>query len=141
MPTNAEPDALVDTSVAVALVTSDHPAHREVVAALTDRRLGLAGHAAFETFSVLTRLPSPLRRAPKAAQRLLTENFPHTRFLDEESMGALLLRLAVLRLGGGAVYDALVGAAAAHHGLPLVSRDRRATPTYRALEVELELLA
>ena len=43
-------------------------------------------------------------------------------------------------VSGGAVYDALVAAAAAHHRLPLVSRDRRAAETYRAFDVEVEIL-
>ncbi len=49
-------------------------------------------------------------------------------------------RLPTIGIGGGAVYDALVGAAATHHRLRLATRDRRALETYRALEVELELL-
>lgn len=63
MPTSAErPDVLVDTSVAVALVVGDHRFHEATMRALEGRRLGLAGHAAVETFSVLTRLPPPSRR-------------------------------------------------------------------------------
>ena len=41
---------------------------------------------------------------------------------------------------GGAVYDALVAAAAVHHGLPLVSRDQRALDTYRTLGLDVEFL-
>ncbi|MEO8968055.1 MAG: hypothetical protein ABI355_10595 [Solirubrobacteraceae bacterium] len=44
-------------------------------------------------------------------------------------------------VAGGAVYDALVGAAAREHDLPLVTRDQRAAETYRALAVRFELLA
>jgi predicted nucleic acid-binding protein len=118
MPTNGESlDLLVDTSVAVALVVSDHEHHRSTVRALRGRRLGLAGHAAFETFSVLTRLPPPLRRTPQAVHRL-----------------------PVMGVAGGAVYDALVGATASQHGMRLATRDRRAVDTYRALDVDLEIL-
>jgi hypothetical protein len=53
---------LVDTSVVVALTVADHEHHDATFGALGSRRLGLAGHAAFETFSVLTRLPHPARR-------------------------------------------------------------------------------
>lgn len=142
MPTsrNAE-DWLVDTSVAVALVVADHEQHRSVSEALGHRRLGLAGHAAFETFSVLTRLPPPARRTAEAVTRLLAANFPVTRFLSPAGAQELLGRLAALRLSGGSVYDALVGGAAAEHGLTLVTLDRRALPTYRALDVDVELLA
>jgi predicted nucleic acid-binding protein len=135
------PELLVDTSVAVALSLADHDHHEETFLALADRRLGLAGHAAFETFSVLTRLPPPARRTPAAVVRLLSANFPHTRFLSAGGAAELLTRLHIAGVAGGAVYDALVGAAAVEHGLRLATRDRRAVETYRALEVNVELLA
>jgi len=141
MPTSAEAQLLVDTSVAVALLVSDHEHHEAVAEALGNRRLGLAGHAAFETFSVLTRLPPPLRRTPRAVDRLLTSNFSDSRFLDGATATKLLTRFSVLGIAGGAVYDALVGAAALQHRLRLATRDRRAVDTYRALDVELEVLA
>jgi hypothetical protein len=53
-PATLEPDALVNTSVAVPLLVADHEHHRTVVDAVRNRTLGLAGHAAFETFSILT---------------------------------------------------------------------------------------
>lgn len=141
MPDSADgPEALVDTSVAVAVVVADHAHHRQTVSALRGRRLGLAGHAAFETFSVVTRLPPPLRRAPRAVQQLLSSNFAQTRFLGDEAAGQLLGRLAAMGIAGGAVYDALVGATASAHGIRLVTRDRRAVGTYRALAVDLEVL-
>jgi predicted nucleic acid-binding protein len=141
MPTSAErPDLLVDTSVAVALVVSDHGGHAATADALAGHRLGLAGHAAFETFSVLTRLPPPARRTPAAVGRLLEANFPATRFLGPAAAQALLGRLPSLGLSGGSAYDALVGAVAAEHGLVLATRDRRALPTYRLLDVDVRLL-
>jgi predicted nucleic acid-binding protein len=138
MPTSAE--VLVDTSVAVALVVADHAGHDTTAAALAGRRLGLAGHAAFETFSVLTRLPPPARRTPAAVARLLTTDFPSSRFLSPPRTSRLLDRLPELDVSGGAVYDALVAAAAVEHGMRLVTRDRRALATYRALDAEVELL-
>ncbi len=142
MPTSAEPgpELLLDTSVAVALSVTDHEGRTAARAAVEGRRLGLAGHAAFETFSVLTRLPTPARRTPEAIRRLLARNFPYTRFLGPARAAELLDRLAGLGLSGGSVYDALVGATALEHGVPLASRDRRALGTYRALDVELVLL-
>jgi predicted nucleic acid-binding protein len=142
MPGNAEqPDLLVDTSVAVALVVVDHDHHEETFQAVAHRLLGLAGHAAFETFSVLTRLPPPNRRTPTAVARLLSANFPQTRFLSTGASVELLGRLHRAGIAGGAVYDALVGAVAVEHGLGLATRDRRALETYRALDVSVELLA
>lgn len=135
------PDLLVDTSVAVALTVGDHEQHDATFAAVADRRLGLAGHAAFETFSVLTRLPGPARRTPRTVARLLAASFPHTRFLGGDEAAALLARLAASGIAGGSVYDALVGATAEEHGLPLVTRDRRALETYRTLRIEVEFLS
>ena len=134
------PDLLVDTSVAVALVLVDHEHHKSTVDALGDRRIGLAGHAAFETLSVLTRLPPPLRRTPRAVGQILARNFPASRFLSSPSGEALLGRLTLLDIAGGAVYDALVGAVAVEHQLRLATRDRRAIGTYRALNVDVEVL-
>ena len=141
MPTATEADArpvvLLDTSAAIALVLEDHDAHAATVAAVHGRRLGLAGHAWFETYSVLTRLPGDLRRSPADAERLLTHNFPASAFLSETVTAAFGAELARLGIAGGSVYDALVGAAAKHHGQPLLTRDARAWPTYGALGVTL----
>jgi predicted nucleic acid-binding protein len=137
---DSTPEFLVDTSVAVALTVADHEHHDRTFTALGDRRLGLAGHAAFETFSVLTRLPTPARRAPATVARLLAGSFPHTRFLSAQAAASFLAELATSGIGGGAVYDALVGACATEHGLVLATRDQRALETYRALDVRVELV-
>ncbi|MGH3718054.1 MAG: type II toxin-antitoxin system VapC family toxin [Pseudonocardiaceae bacterium] len=139
MATSADPK-LLDTSAAVAFLVADHKHHDATFEALAHHQLGLAGHAAFETFSVLTRLPPPARRTPAAVSRLLAANFPHTRFLSADRAAALLASLAGNGLAGGAIYDALVGAAAAEHELTLVTRDRRALDIYRAIDVAVELL-
>lgn len=143
MPTVAEsalPDLLVDTSVAVALVVADHDHHAAVAAAVGPRRLGLAGHAAFEAFSVLTRLPPPSRREPMVIDRILRTNFPASLFLGASETAVLFDQLAGLGIAGGAVYDALVGAVAVAHGIPLATRDARAVDVYRTLDVEIELI-
>ena len=120
----AENAALVDTSVAIPLVVADHEHHRAVVDAVGNKTLGLAGHAAFETFSILTRLPPPARRSPRVVGRLIAQNFPMSRYLSDHAAAELLARLGALGVAGGAVYDALVGAAAVEHGLTLLTRDR-----------------
>jgi len=140
LPTSAEPELLVDTSVAVALVVADHVHHAATAERIGARRLGLAGHAAFELLSVLTRLPAPRRLTPAGVGRLVERRFPASRSLDAAASAELLARLARSGIAGGAVYDALVGAAAAHHGVPLATRDRHALATYRALDVRVELL-
>jgi predicted nucleic acid-binding protein len=132
--------ALLDTSTAVALIVEDHEAHVATLERIRGRRLGLAGHAWFETYSVLTRLPGGLRRSPADALRLLARNFPASGFLGETEAADLGGELARLGISGGAVYDALVAAAARQHRLPLVSADARARPAYEALGVEIELI-
>lgn len=141
LPTNGDLErCLLDTSAALAFVQPSHDAHATTYAALVGRSKGLAGHAAFETYSVLTRLAPPDRLTPQAAQRLIEVNFPYTRFLSSKGSAALVSRLSAGGVSGGAVYDALVAAAAAEHGLTLVSRDYRAAATYRAMGADLELL-
>jgi predicted nucleic acid-binding protein len=132
---------LVDTSVAIALVVTDHDHHEQTRQTLNGRTLGLAGHAAFETFSVLTRLPPPARKTPAAVARLLGNAFPESKFLGGRAAASLLATLQTAGIAGGAVYDALVGAAANEHRLTLATRDRRALEVYRALDVDVELLA
>lgn len=133
--------ALLDTSAAIALVVEDHEAHVATLEMVRGRRLGLAGHAWFEAYSVLTRLPAGLRRSPADALRLLAHDFPASGFLGDAEAADLGGELARLGISGGAVYDALVGAAARQHGLPLVSADARARAVYEALGVDLELIA
>jgi predicted nucleic acid-binding protein len=131
---------LLDTSTAVALVVEDHEAHAATLEAVRGRRLGLAGHAWFETYSVLTRLPAGLRRSPADVSRLLAHNFPASGFLGELEAAELGGELAGLGISGGAVFDALVGAAARQHRRPLLSGDARARPLYEALGVEIEVI-
>ncbi len=142
MPTDTDAEAgdvlLLDTSTAIALVVEDHEFHAAALAAVHGRRLGLAGHAWFETYSVLTRLPAGLRRSPSDAIRLMSRNFPVPGFLGEVESIALGPEVAHRGISGGSVYDALVGAAARQHGRPLVSGDARALAVYEALGVEVE---
>ncbi|MCC5954346.1 MAG: type II toxin-antitoxin system VapC family toxin [Acidimicrobiia bacterium] len=135
-----EPDLLVDTSVAVPLTVADHEFHQPVLHALDGMVLGLAGHAVFETFSVLTRLPPPARRAPALVARLIAENFPESRYLSDRGSAWLATQLAGGEISGGAVYDALVGATACEHGLVLATNDRRAIDVYRHLGVTVQLV-
>jgi toxin FitB len=138
--TEGQPDLLVDTSVAVPLVVADHEQHAAVVGEIGRLRLGLAGHAAFETFSVLTRLPPPARRSPPAAKQLLQQNFPSSCWLSAEAAALLFDELPALGIAGGAVYDALVAATARAHNVDLATRDLRAAAVYRALGARIRLV-
>jgi predicted nucleic acid-binding protein len=138
--TSAE-HVLLDTSAALALVQRENPFHAAAKSRLLRCRRGMSGHAAVELLSVLTRLPPPHRLGPAVALRLQETNFPESRFLSAADMRNLVRELADSGLAGGALYDGLVGAAARKHTLPLITCDRRAEPTYRALGVDYELLS
>lgn len=130
----------VDTSVAVAAVDTMHEAHRGCRAVAAERRPALAGHAAFETFSVLTRLPGAAAVDPATVGRLLQQAFPERCWLSGADQEDLLGRLGALNVSGGTVYDALVGEAARRAGRVLLTRDLRARRTYDRLGVEHELV-
>ena len=138
MPTSA--DLLLDTSAAIALVSPTADAHEAVVSRCHGLVLGLSGHAAFETYSVLTRLPGALRVSAAGAQRIIQANFPASAHLDPRGAASAITSLADSGIAGGAVYDGLVGLAAASADIVLLSCDRRAAPTYAALAVRFELV-
>lgn len=129
----------VDTSVAVPLVVSAHPAHEAVADWARGRSLTLSGHALAETYSVLTRLPGDARLSPPDAVTLIDSNFDDAATLDADRRH-IHRELAELGIAGGAVYDALVGTAAHAHDLPLATRDARARATYEAIGVTVELV-
>lgn len=138
--TNAE-HVLVDASAALALAQRENPFHHAAKARLLACRRGMSGHAAVELLSVLTRLAPPQRLSPAAALRLEVTNFPDSRFVSATEWGKLLREFVDAGIAGGAFYDGLVGAAAREHNLPLITCDRRAESTYRALGVTYELLS
>ncbi|MDR1294237.1 MAG: type II toxin-antitoxin system VapC family toxin [Bifidobacteriaceae bacterium] len=125
----------MDTSAALAFIHRTNPFHAWVDGAVRGRRLGLAGHAYVEIYSVLTRLPSSARLSPDDAVRLITSQFHASRFLTADHHAAMLDEWRDLGICGGSVYDALVAACARAHALPLVTCDLRARPTYRLLGV------
>lgn len=125
-----------DTSVAVAALDPNHDAHDACRRALVDFRPALAGHAVFETYSVLTRLPLPLRLTADQATSVLAAAFPADCWLGDAEVRNLRGLLGELGIVGGSVYDALVGRASAANGRVLLTRDRRAERTYRMIGVQ-----
>jgi predicted nucleic acid-binding protein len=113
----------VDSSILVAALASWHENHDESRTAL-ERVMGPAGELVLpadvlvETYSVLTRLPSPHRLSPEDALRLLEENFADARTvaLAATDTWRLLRTLAAAAVAGGAVYDARIVAAAVKGG-------------------------
>ena len=132
---------LLDTNVAVALLVEDHAAHQTCREQLDGHALGLAGHAIFETMSVLSRLPPPQRRSVRAIHEAIEVSLPHTRYLSEDGTRLAAARVAELGVGGGTVNDALVAAAAIEHGMPLVTHDHRAMPIYQGMGAPLLVIA
>jgi hypothetical protein len=105
------------------------------------REVALSGHAAIETYSVMTRLPGDLRLAPADAARLLAERFVPSLLLAQKTTRRLADTLARLDISGGAVYDALVALAAVEHDAELATRDARARATYEAVGARVVIAA
>ena len=127
-----------DSSVVVAALAPWHEAHAAARRALRDARPDLIAHVAFETTAVLSRLREGHRVAPAVVAEALRRGFP-ARWLTLDGMRTRRALEAAVTAGlrGGALYDALIAATAAHHGLRLLSADRRARRTYEALGVDL----
>lgn len=138
MPTSA--DLLLDTSAALALIRDADSAHEAVSEAVTDSVLGLAGHALFETFSVLTRLPGSARLRPDRVAEIIERAFPASVALPTPEALRSTTTFVQAGIAGGAVYDGLVGLAAKAAGVTLLSCDRRAEPTYAKLGVDVRLI-
>ncbi|MGI8517802.1 MAG: PIN domain-containing protein [Acidimicrobiia bacterium] len=119
--------------MAVASLDASHEAHTVCREALLRLKPALAGHAAFETFAVLTRMPPPARIRPSQASEVLRLAFPERCWLSVDDSEKLWRRLADLELAGGSIYDAMIGAAARGAGRKLLTRDRRAVRVYRAV--------
>lgn len=129
-----------DTSVVVAAFASWHENHEAARRAL-DGGLRLVEHCALETYSVLTRLPSPHRASGEVVRDFLTARFPQPFLrLSEAAYKNFILGLSGQRVSGGAAYDALVAATAAGCDAELITCDRRALPVYERYGVRIQLL-
>jgi predicted nucleic acid-binding protein len=129
-----------DSSVTIAALLNDHPAHDAAADALAECKTTIA-HVAIETYSVLTRLPGPDRVDAKIAATVLDKRLAATyATLDADKYASAPARLAAAGVSGGATYDGLIALTALEHDLELITRDRRAERTYRALNVPYKLL-
>lgn len=114
----------LDTSVLVAAFQSWHTAHARSLAAvegsLADGGVPvLPTHVLFETYSVLTRMPRSFRLAPADAFELLHQTFPDRAEIVELDAGQVFELLQAFQradVSGGAVYDAVIAAAAHRAG-------------------------
>jgi toxin FitB len=131
---------LADTSVAVPALQASHVAHAQVQRHLAGRGLGMCSHAALETYSVLTRLPGDARLSLEDAATLIADRFDPIVALAGDTAVLLVQTLSEKGIGGGAVYDALIGLTAKQAGATVLTRDWRARATYLAVGVVHEML-
>lgn len=136
----AAPVLTCDTSVVVAALSTWHTHHglgRERLAQIA----WLPAHAVAEAVSVLSRLPHdyavPLADAVAMVRRVADGR---VRQLRGDRYLLTLSAVASAGLGGGAVYDALIGATAREHEATLLTLDREAERTYRAVGAAYEVL-
>lgn len=130
----------IDTSVAVAAFAPWQEHHSIALDAVAER-VRLIGHVALETYSVLTRLPTPHRAPPELVFEFLIQNFPAPWLvLSARDHRRLVSTVASSKITGGAVYDALIGATALAAGETLLTLDRRAIATYEMLGTDARFL-
>jgi predicted nucleic acid-binding protein len=114
-----------DTSVVVGAFASWHEGHRAANLALQRK----------------PRLPVPHRAAASVVEVFLSERFPEPLLtLRDREYRALLSSVSASGLIGGSVYDALIAATAKRADAVLLTRDRRALPTYEKIGVRYEVL-
>jgi len=132
---------LVDTSVAVPAALPWHASHQAASASLPRQKTQAIAQVAVETYSVLTRLPSPQRVPAAVVLKYLYGVFEFPPLVLTAKGHQRLLELAAANgISGGAVYDAIVAATAVEAGATLLTLDRRALATYRLLGVSYRLI-
>lgn len=113
----------LDTSVLVAAMQSWHTEHERSLAAVGEALeappVVVPLHVLLETYSVLTRMPKPLRLAPVDAFALLDRTLRDKAEVADLDGAAAFGMLAGFRdraITGGAVYDALIAEVAFRAG-------------------------
>ena len=129
-----------DTSVLVPALASWHEDHATARRAFLEGVESVPAHVLLECYSVLTRLPAPHRIPPDDAAEVVARVPVPAIALPDGAYRELVERLGRARITGGSAYDALVAATARHHGLRLLTRDRRARATYDVIGVECTVL-
>jgi predicted nucleic acid-binding protein len=125
-----------DSSIVIAALAPWHEAHRQARIALSEGKARLPAHVAFETTSALSRMPEGRRIAPTIVLEALERGFAQPWLsIDADGQRDALHRAIGAGIRGGALYDALIAATAAAHDAELLSADRRALGTYRAMGV------
>ena len=129
-----------DASAAIAAFAPWHERQGSVQEALGTAP-SIIAHAAYETYSVLTRLPEPQRAPARLVVEQLDDLFADRWLgLSAGPLRAALARLEQLRVSGGKTYDGLIAIRAASNDATLVTLDRRALPTYLLVGVSVEFV-
>lgn len=138
--TRTQSAASADTSVLVAAFATWHESH-DVARRALRRVTGVVAHAAWETYSVLTRLPDPHRVAGDVVTAWLA-TLPATWLaLSGDDLRRALTDAERRGISGGAIYDALILATATGHEQVLLTLDLRALATYRRMDGAVEMLS
>ena len=112
----------VDSSVVIAALLSWHEFHERAAKALekamSGKRFLLPLPALIESYSVMTRLPSPHRLRPEDAHQLLHQSFGDARLiaLSPQKGWGFLGACVTTAISGGRVYDALIALTALEAG-------------------------
>lgn len=86
-------------------------------------------------------MPEGRRIAPTVVLEALERGFAaHWLAMDARHMRKALRKAIDAGIRGGALYDALIAATVVHHKGQLVSADRRALGTYRAMDIEVSFV-
>jgi predicted nucleic acid-binding protein len=129
-----------DSSLVIAAFASWHESH-DVARRAIDAGVRLVEHCTLETLSVLTRLPPPHRASGELVRDFMRERFPNPFLrLSAKAYRRFLFELPERGIAGGAVYDALIAATAAEHGVELLSCDRRAASNYERYGIRFALV-
>lgn len=131
--------AACDTSILIPALLPWHPAHADCRPAMRGVEV-VPAHVIAEAYSTMTRLPADFQLAAQDARALLAPLADRVVGLDASEYVHVVERLAARAIGGGAVYDGLVGATAAASDAVLLTRDRRARETYEVLAVSYRLI-
>jgi predicted nucleic acid-binding protein len=110
---------LYDTSVLIAALLVEHSSHAAALSKLELARRGevqgyLSTHSFAELYSVMTRLPPPLRVTPEEAVEILTDLAEYVEpipLVATDYQRAIAL-MAKLNLPGGGIFDAVIAQAA-----------------------------
>lgn len=127
-----------DSSVTIAAAAPWHVAHEAATTALAAEQPSLIAQVAYETTAAMSRMPEGQRLAAAVVFAWLERRFQARWLALPASATRRGLRAAIEHgIRGGALYDALIAATAAHHSHTLISADRRAAPVYAAFGVEV----